>query len=72
MQVVVVPRHTLSRLPEDAASLIPAAQAMRDHDLVPEGAGGVDGGHAVDRQVELCCILADIGPDCDEAVGIER
>ena len=63
--------HTLSLLPKNSASFVPAAQAMYDHDLVPEGAGRVDGGYPVGRQIESCGVLSDVGPDRERAVGLE-
>ena len=71
MQVVVVPRHTLSFLSENAAPLVPATQAMRDYHLVPKGAGGVDGGHPAGREIESRGILSDVRLDRDRAVGVK-
>jgi hypothetical protein len=58
MQVVIVSRHPLAFLPEFAAPLVPAAQAMGDHHLVPEGAGRLDRGDVGDGQVDACRLLA--------------
>src|SRR5712691_2715848 len=45
MDVVVVPRDSLSLIPKDSTVLVPPPQAMQDHDFVPEGALRHDGCH---------------------------
>ena len=48
VEVVIVSRHALAFLPENTAPFVPAAQAMGNYHLVPEGAGGFDRGDAGD------------------------
>ena len=72
MQVIIVPRNPLAFLPQRASPIIPAAQPMRDHDLVPEGARCLDGGDVRDRQVQPGQVIGDIGPDDRQFVWIER
>lgn len=72
VQVIIVPRHPLAFLPQFAAPLVPAAQSMGDHHLVPKGAGRLDRGHVGDGEINACRFLRDIGRDRDGAIGIER
>lgn len=71
MHVVVVARDALAAMVKFAAALMPLAQAMQDHHLVPEGAFGLDGRDVGNCQVEIRKIAGHIGPYDGCRVGVD-
>ena len=72
MQIVVVAGDALVFLTQLATALVPAPQAVDDDDLVPESAGGLDGGDIWDGQVEIADVGGDIRRDRHCSMWIER
>jgi hypothetical protein len=71
-QVVVVARHALATAAQHPALLEPAAQAVDDHHLIPEGPLGSDGGDTLDRKIDLRKVFVDLRPYGHRMVWIER
>ncbi|KAF1036361.1 MAG: hypothetical protein GAK33_03920 [Burkholderia lata] len=63
VNIVVMPGNTLTAVTQFSTLLKPLPQTMKDHDLVPEGALGLNGHHIRYTQIEIRQIVCNVGTD---------
>lgn len=71
-EIVVMPGNALAVAPQLAPDLVPSLQPVKNDDLVPEGALGIDDGYVWYGQVDIRNVGGHIGRDRSQRMRIER